>query len=136
MLEFSLVLFSLYCAFSVVSTIKTSRKIMELEEENSRYSSALLLPSEDIEDKESDYIEHDWCSQNIETVFHSSLTFDTVKVSTYTCSRCRMVHRHIYHGFSLAKRKNLASIEGFYKNGVKCVDRGCIKNSNKESIDK
>lgn len=127
MVEVALIgIYFAFCVYSVYANSKTAQKILELEEENNRFSDALLLPPSAQEGEPKLYLGHSWGQENIETVYHSPLTFDAVKVKTVTCSKCRMVHRHIFNGFSLARKKNLANIEGFYKNGVKCTDSGCL----------
>lgn len=131
MIELFLVLCSSVVGYNIWRTRKIQNQLLLLEGQNKSMQEALLLPAS-TEAEEKEYIEHDWQCTGVETIFQGTFGTDIVKVQTDTCSRCKMVHRHITYGYPLAVSKQIHGVEGFYINGFREWDKGCKSKRKKD----
>jgi hypothetical protein len=127
---------------AVVALIATNLRDKKLLKENrkllteNRHISEYML-GDPIEGNFSNPTPHDWSDPQPDTVLTSKspLSYDRVVVNVTHCNRCKLVHRYIVSGYSLAKKKGLLDVEGFYRSGVKVPNQGCEFKHEHEIID-
>ena len=99
----------------------------KLKEQNERLSEYLLTDGS--KSLRNPHAHHIWRLPQTEELYSSKLpwSYDRVLMETWVCTRCHIVHKVIVQGSDLAKRKNLSGIEGYYVDGSKQPDPGCIE---------
>lgn len=107
--------------------LKENKKLLG---QNNTFSQYLLSDGDNTEQ-----VAHDWTEpiQDVVAVSKSPVSFDRVVLAVCSCRKCQMVSKYIIQGHSLARKKDLLELEGFYFDGVKTVNNGCIKESEEAS---
>ena len=112
---------------ALLATNYRDRKLLnenkKLLGQNNTFSQYLLG-----EGDKTDQVPHQWTEpvQDVIAVSKSPVSFDRVVIAVCSCKKCQMVHRYVIQGHSLAKKKGLMDIEGFYLSGNKVVNNGCV----------
>jgi hypothetical protein len=110
---------------------KLLKENKQLVADNSAISEFMLVDSDD-SFIPGHKVPHKWAEKISEDTIYvskSPVSFDRVVLTVTRCERCKMVHRYISQGLTLARKKGLLEAEGFYHGGVKVADHGCIQDN-------
>lgn len=93
-----------------------------LLEQQTQTMSDFLLDNNDA------YEPHEWTDAGKDTLARSRspFSFEAVVVKLSICAKCKQTHRCIISGHNLARKRGLDHYEGFFVNGIKVPDKGCL----------
>lgn len=126
------------CLALIATNVRDKKLIRQnrlLSSQNDRMGQ-YLLEEGDEERHRAKTRPHRWSPPHSDVVYKSKspVSYDRVVMSISVCADCQLVHRYLVEGHTLAQKKGLTYLEGFYLGGVKTVDRGCFIESTAEIV--
>lgn len=102
-----------------------------LVSQNDKMGDCLLVSGDDSGNK-SKLVHHTWSVPSSDVIYKSRnpVSYDRVIIHISVCHKCQLVHKYVVAGHSLAARKNLMHVEGFYSGGIRVSDAGCLADEN------
>lgn len=124
---------------AVIALLAMNRRDKKLLKENKKLASQNTTFGQYLLGDGSNIVQspHDWTEpiQDVVFVSKSPVSFDRVVLATCSCRKCQMVSKYIVEGHALAEKKGFQHMEGFFFDGVKVVNTGCIQEKEEETLD-
>ena len=105
---------------------KTNRR---LKEENEVFYQH-LLDDPKLRENRDPKRRHEWKFLSVDVVAASRLpwSYERVVIKTWLCEHCHLAHKLISEGLTLARKKELLHLEGYFFTGNRLtIDPGCFK---------
>ena len=122
------------CVALFATNVRDKRLLREnkkLQSQNGTISQYLLGDG-----SEGHAIPHDWGDPAEDVIFTSKspVSYDKVVLEITSCRKCKMISKHIVQGHALAQKKGFVDMEGFFFDGVKTANYGCLKDNDIEEV--
>jgi hypothetical protein len=122
------------CIALLATNIRDKKLLKEnkkLQSQNQTFTQYLLG------DGETKPTPHEWGEPVEDLVFTSKspVSYDKVVLQVSSCSRCKIVSKHIIQGQALAQKKGMLDLEGFFFAGVKVTNSGCLRDGEEELLE-
>lgn len=123
LIEVMAICYIISSAANIVAFDRIKKENKRLLKQNQVFGEHLLTENKSLSSTEN----HDWEGPFTDVLYTSKIpwSYERVVCHIWICKKCRITHKVIVSGLTLAKKKNI-SVEGFYLGGSQIVqDPGC-----------